>query len=186
MIQQVNDLRQKKRKKKVWTNYAKVAACLCIFLTGVALLFGSEMSKEHIPASKITVYAKEKNAGNMTKLTKESAIIAEYSPLSSSIPALMFHIEYPKQDVKYRISVSGEGELLKYEVSEDGIWSVVAQGKKMVYKKGEDIYFNLPYNMSKQTQIAIEILEDNKIIDNRNVLVEENKKKNGFVARIVD
>lgn len=52
------------------------------------------------------------------------------------------------------------GQLLKYDVSEEGIWDVTAE-----------------------VQIAIEVLKDDKVIGNQKVVIEENDKS-AFVAKI--
>lgn len=181
MIEEVNQLRQKHSKqKKKWIKYLAAAACVCVVLAGLFQIGGNETDF----TSQVTVYAKEMHADNKIELTETYTVIAEYSLLDSKIPALMFHIDYPANDVTYRVTAS-EGQLLKYDVSEEGIWDVTANGTELEYGKDENVFWKPAGKLDAEVQIAIEVLKDDKVIGNQKVIIEENDKP-AFVAKIAN
>ena len=124
------------------------------------------------------------HADNKIELTETYTVIAEYSLLDSKIPALMFHIDYPANDVTYRVTASA-GQLLKYDVSEEGIWDVTANGTELEYGKDENVFWKPAGKLDAEVQIAIEVLKDDKVIGNQKVIIEENDKP-AFVAKIAN
>lgn len=186
MIEQVDNLRrQRQRNKNIWMKWTVAAACLCLVLIGMVAFRGNEFLDKGKLTTPITVYAAEAgNEDNMVELTDKSAIIAEYNMTSSSTPALTFDIDYPRNGVTYRLNVSGGGKLVKYDISDEGIWSVIANGTELEYNKEEHIYWIPSGKLESKAEIEIEIIEDEEVIEQLKVIIEENQEGMGYVARI--
>ncbi len=76
-------------------------------------------------------------------LQKDNEVLSEYSLLSSSTPAMPLSFEYDcaENEVLIRVTSDKKGTMKKYNIDEEGIWTVKEQGQSLTCAPGEKIYW---------------------------------------------
>lgn len=107
----------------------------------------------------------------------------KYSQLMSSVPAMPFTFDYDvesDENVIIRVSTKNDGNLLRYEISDEGIWSVKESGESLECKPGETLYWNrITDDYSERDsygEIYVDVYEGESCIESKSINIYIDKE----------
>lgn len=168
---------------------AVAAAGMILFVLGITCDDKDSISRSDIEiASKsnliVSVMAAENEEEVLKKGSKIEVSSMVYSPFLSSVPALPFTFDYDvesKGEITIIVSTREDGNLMKYEISEDGIWNVTESGESLECKPGETLYWrkNMEDYGEKEDygEIYVDVYEDGICIESRSMRIQNHEDK---------
>lgn len=125
----------------------------------------------------VSVMASEKDKVFLERGAEVQVSSINYSPAMSSVPAMPFTFDYDAdEDITIRVSTREDGNLMEYEIREDGIWSVKESGKMLECKPGETLYWEkisdgYDVNTKEDTygEINVEVYNGDSCIESRSI-----------------
>lgn len=126
----------------------------------------------------VSVMASEKDKVLLEKGEEVHISSINYSPLMSCVPDMPFTFDYhteEDEDITIRVSTRNDGEMLEYEISEEGIWSVRESGETLECKPGETLYWRKvsdDYDADDNYgEIYVEVYQEKKCIESRSITI---------------
>lgn len=129
----------------------------------------------------VSVMASEKDKVLLEEGAEVHISSINYSPFMSCVPGMPFTFDYyteEDEDITIRVSTRNDGEMLEYEISEEGIWSVRESGETLECKPGETLYWRKvsdDYNADDNYgEIYVEVYQGKKCIESRSITIYAN------------
>lgn len=130
----------------------------------------------------VSVMASENDKVFLEKGSEIQVTGINYSPAMSSVPAVPFTFDYDAdENITIRVSTREDGNLMSYDISEDGIWSVKESGKTLECKPGETLYwekmsdgFDGNTKGDNYGEITVEVYKGDSCIESRNINIYMN------------
>lgn len=163
-----------KKKRNIWVIGLAAATCMM-------LIFGVTIIKSVTPSNFVAVYASEFGSDERLVLSEEFSQIAEYRVTQSSVPALCLNVDTTYEISEISASVSGAGQLVKYEVDENDTWHVIESGSSLIFQGKDAIYWR-PTSSSDGAELTLIVYSSGELKDVIKVIIKPNDSCTGYVA----